>query len=69
MVCKDCGLFDSEKIFCYRYNKEVERGRLEKEDCLYFYKIKKEDGEPLTPQEHLLMQDNELKTKKMRGPV
>ncbi len=69
MICKDCGLFDSGNSYCFRYKKEVGKELSVKDDCLYFYKIKKEDGDPLSPQEHLLLQENEKKNKKMRGPV
>lgn len=72
VTCKECGLLErrDEDSCCLRFEKEISVEEiLEEKECLYFYKIIWENREPLSPRQHLIMQNGELKSKKMRGPV
>ncbi len=39
------------------------------QDCIYYFKEQYEEGELLTPQQHLLLQDQDKRSKKMQGPM
>ena len=70
--CSACGLLKVEenRSYCLRFKQEIEAGRLELDtSCLYYFPIKTEAGEPLSAEQHLIIQDGELRRKKMRGPV
>ncbi len=70
MNCSNCGLLD-KKIspgYCLRFKKSINDGS-EGVDCLYYLREIYEDGEKLTPQQHLLMQDQDFRSKKMQGPI
>ena len=73
MNCLTCGLLEKEKerAYCLRFNKEIilEAGPEASWECVYYFKIMAEDGEPLTPRQHLIMQDEDFRSKKMRGPL
>lgn len=70
MECTNCGLLDSSKDvdYCVRFKKNI-ADPAEAEDCIYYFKFKYEDGERLTPQQHLIIQDQEFRSKKMQGPM
>ncbi len=70
MDCSTCGLLDKQRapVYCLRFKKIVKDFRIG-QDCIYYYKEQHEDGEPLTPQQHLLLQDQDQRSKKMRGPI
>jgi len=70
MDCLTCGLLDKKVLpgYCLRFKKKVgaySAGR----DCIYYFKEKYEDGELLPPQQHLLLQDQDIRSKKMQGPM
>lgn len=73
MRCYTCGLLEkeNERNYCLRFNKEFnsENERELNWDCVYYFKIVSEDGEPLTPRQHLILQDQDFRSKKMRGPL
>ncbi len=72
MKCIDCGLLDKGKDVynCVRFNKKlVETAVNEEQDCQYYKEIIYEEREPLSPQQHLNMQDGEQRSRKMRGPL
>lgn len=65
--CLDCGLLKREDDnYCVRLKKRVTEEELAGKDCPFFYKILNEAGEPLGPEEHLMLQDAELKSKKLQ---
>ncbi len=70
MECITCGLLDRSKDidYCVRFKKKI-YDLAEGEDCIYYLKFKYEEGERLTPQQHLLMQDQDFRSKKMQGPM
>jgi hypothetical protein len=73
LKCFSCGLLekDNGQDYCLRFNKEIQP-QDEREiswDCIYYCKIVFEDGEPLSPRQHLILQDQDFRSKKMRGPL
>lgn len=70
MECTTCGLLDRsiDIDYCVRFKKKIADPG-EGEDCIYYCKFKYEDGERLTPQQHLIMQNQEFRSKKMHGPM
>jgi len=70
MNCSYCGLLDTKvsPSYCLRLKKIVNNGS-EGDHCIYFLKELYEDGERLTPQQHLLKQDQDFRSKKMQGPL
>ncbi len=70
--CIDCGIAGEEngiwKCFKYKYPVE-EAGKIHQDRCPYFIKRILEDGEPLTPQQHLIMSEQELASRHLRGLV
>ncbi len=74
MNCLTCGLMEKvvERNYCLRFKKEISTDELDRDGqggCLYFIKIIREAGEPLTPLQHMIMQDQDFRSKKMRGPL
>ncbi|PKM46366.1 MAG: hypothetical protein CVV03_05440 [Firmicutes bacterium HGW-Firmicutes-8] len=70
--CIECGIAGEENGIwkCYKYNCTIaEAAKIHKDACPYFIKRIFEDGEPLTPQQHLLMSEQELSSRHMKGPV
>jgi len=70
--CKECGLLErrDENSCCFRFKREIAVEEILRErECLYFYKTIWENEEPLTPQQHLIIQNEGIKCRKMRGPV
>jgi hypothetical protein len=68
----DCGIAGEDNGIwrCYKYGCPVEEAaKMHRETCLYFIRKIFEDGEPLTPQQHLLMSEQELTSRHMKGPV
>lgn len=70
MGCTTCGLLDRSKEpdYCVRFKKII-TDPAEGKVCIYYMKEKYDDGEVLTPQQHLLMQAQDFKSKKMQGPM
>jgi hypothetical protein len=71
-TCAGCGL--SVRVDCgYQcyVSKQVYAGEdLSKlRDCLYYCQPLEEDGEPLSPEQLLLLRQNELDQKRLRGPL
>lgn len=74
MKCSTCGLLekDSERLYCLRFKKVVNQAEVDGRSdwvCIYYCKVITEAGEPLTPRQHLILQDQDLRSKKMRGPL
>ncbi len=70
MNCSNCGLLDQKASpgYCLRFNKVI-KDNAEGADCIYFIKVIYEDETRLTPQQHLLLQDQDFRSKKMQGPM
>ena len=72
--CINCGMLDSagkEEVYkCVRFAKEVTAQESEDEiKCHYYLDIVFEEGQRLSPSQHLLIQEGEHRSKKMRGPI
>ena len=72
VTCLECGIAGEEDGIskCYKYNWSIAEGaKIHKDACPYFIKRIVEDGEPLTPQQHILISEQELSSRHMKGPV
>lgn len=68
--CKGCGLYATNEGKCLWFNKKLsEDGVAAGSGCLYFTGIIYEDGEPLSPYQHLLIKQQDVNSTKMQGPV
>ncbi|MFU8794669.1 MAG: hypothetical protein ACNA7Z_04775 [Dethiobacteria bacterium] len=70
MNCTNCGLLDKQVSpnYCLRFKKVIEDFSVG-QDCIYFFKEQFEEDELLTPQQHLLLQNQDQRSKKMQGPM
>ena len=69
--CTNCGLGTEEYsglVNCYKY-KTSNNPHEDKEGCLYYIATLSEEGEALPPLQHLLLKEEELKVRKMKGVV
>ena len=70
--CANCGLGVEDivegKVRCFKYN-TVSNPVDDRESCVYYIGIIVEDEEPLPPLQHLLLKEEELKARKMKGVV
>lgn len=68
--CVECGLFSPVQKECVWFKKILTKADIEASDeCSYFIEIMYEDGEPLTPYQHLMFKRQDIESKKMQGPV
>ena len=70
--CLECGIAGDENGSwrCHKYNLSIEEtAKMDRESCAYFIKRIIEEGEPLTPHQHLLISEQELSSRHMKGPV
>lgn len=70
--CSSCGLavIDSLKLVeCFKFGKKIFEQDTEEESCVYYMEIKYEDGDAMTPLQHFLLKEQELKARKMKGVV
>jgi len=68
----ECGIASEENGSwkCYKYGCPVEEAaKMHRETCPYFIRRIYEEGEPLTPQQHLLMIEQEVSSRHMKWPV
>ncbi|AFM40636.1 hypothetical protein Desaci_1637 [Desulfosporosinus acidiphilus SJ4] len=66
-TCRNCGLgieVDNDQMICFKY-KTTSNSEHDKSDCLYFIQKIIEDGEPLSPIQHPLLVEQEIKKGKM----
>ena len=68
--CLNCGLLDQRENnnYCLRFKRAVNL-KADGDGCLYFKKKVNEEGELLSARQHLILQDQELRSKKMQGPM
>lgn len=69
--CENCGIaiiccIDS--VECFKFGKKCVYEDIEK-TCMYHIDIRYEDGEAMTPLQHLLLKEQELKARKMKGVI
>ena len=69
-TCENCGLGtkeDNGQISCFKYRKLNDAK--EEQHCTYYKEIICEEGEPLSPLQHLLLREEELKVRMIKGVV
>lgn len=70
-TCENCGLGIIEsngQIRCFKY-KTLNDPKEDKQSCTYFKEIVIEEGELLLPLQHLLLREEELKARMIKGVV
>lgn len=70
-TCENCGLGIKENtglVSCFKY-KTLTNSQEDKEACIYYIETIMEDGEPALPLQHLLLKEQELKARMMKGVV
>ena len=69
-TCANCGVskIEGDALWCHKYNKAVEMDA-EKEECRYYIEQIFEEGELLSPVEHLLLAEQTVQSRHMRGVV
>lgn len=68
-LCSKCGLGIKEingLVNCFKY-KTSNNHQEDKESCMYYIKIVYEEGEPLSPLEHLLLKEKDINSRRMKG--
>ena len=69
--CNNCGLGikeNSSLVSCFKY-KTLNNPQEDKEDCIYYIEVMSERGEPLSPLQHLLLKEEDLKARMMKGVI
>jgi hypothetical protein len=69
--CNKCGLGTKENndlVSCFKYQ-TLNNPQEDKESCLYYIETMSEDGESLSPLQHLLLKEEDLRARKMKGVV
>ncbi len=65
--CGIAGVVEQNKFECAKFKKAFTLGENILTNCNYFIEKIIEDGEPFTPQQHLLIKEQELSAKHMKG--
>ncbi|HEY5586244.1 MAG TPA: hypothetical protein VIK78_17345 [Ruminiclostridium sp.] len=69
--CENCGIAiikNLESVECFKFGKKSVSKDSEN-SCTYHTDIRYEDGEAMTPLQHLLLKEQELKARKMKGVI
>ncbi|MCX7749138.1 MAG: hypothetical protein N2645_19935 [Clostridia bacterium] len=69
--CSNCGIaikHDEDSLDCFKFGKK-NASIVDTEKCDYYTKVIYEDGEAMTPLQHLLLKEQELKSRKMKGVI
>ena len=69
-TCANCGISmpDGQELKCYKYKIGVD-GNEDKEKCRFYAERIYEDGELMSPAEHLLISEQTVQSMHMRGVV
>jgi len=69
-TCANCGVssVEGDTLSCYKYKKVVE-GDVDKESCRFYLEQIFEGDELLSPGEHLLLSEQTVQSRHMRGVV
>lgn len=70
--CSECGIARSvgdNQWECVKLNKPFKEGDTLLINCLYFTDRLFDDNELLSPLEHLILKEQDLSSKHLRGPV
>ncbi|MDK2562073.1 hypothetical protein QOZ84_00820 [Romboutsia sedimentorum] len=69
--CGNCGIGNKREdgtIECVKY-KKIKNALDNSENCLYYTVFKFEDGELMNPLQHLLLKEQDLKSKHMKNTI
>ena len=69
--CGNCGIAinqDGDSVECFKFGKKNTL-IVNTEKCDYYSEVIHEDGEAMTPLQHLLLKEQELKSRKMKGVI
>jgi len=69
--CSNCGIaikHDGDSVECFKFGKK-NSSIVDAEVCDYHTGVIYEDGEAMTPFQHLLLKEQELKSRKMKGVI
>lgn len=73
ILCSECGIAETRndgQKWCLKYKCDVSQGSKDaKSDCYYFIEPQFEDGEPMTTAQNLMLKEQDLASRKMRGPA
>ena len=70
--CNQCGIArrENSKLRCLKYQYLMPPNSEETlRTCSYFTALIEEDGEVLSPEEHLMLKEVEMKSRGFKGPV
>ena len=70
--CLECGISGVKSDgnrWCEKYKMVVGIPELKKSSCPCFLEFQYEDGELMTPLQHLYLMENEKGSRRMRGPI
>ncbi|MGL6104652.1 hypothetical protein [Romboutsia sp.] len=70
-TCGNCGIGskkDGNKVECFKY-KNIKNLDEESSKCLYYMEFKYEDGELMNPFQHLLLKEQDIKSKHMKNTI
>ncbi|RDY28164.1 hypothetical protein CHL78_006115 [Romboutsia weinsteinii] len=70
-TCSSCGigvLIEGNKVKCFKYNTEKDK-ETSSDACLYYIDFIYEDGELLNQLQHLLLKEQDLKSKHMKNTI
>ena len=71
-ICLECGVAavkpDGTR-WCERYKVVVGIPETKRKSCTYFFEFQYDDGELLSPLQHLYLVENQVNSRHMRGPV
>ena len=69
--CESCGIAitrDENLLECLKFRRRNSSQNIE-DSCIYYIETKFEDGEAMTPHQQLLLKEQELKARKMKGVI
>ncbi|RDY23196.1 hypothetical protein CHF27_009615 [Romboutsia maritimum] len=69
--CGNCGIGSKREdgsIECFKY-KKIKDALENSEKCLYYTQYKFEDGELMNPLQHLILKEQDLKSKHMKNTI
>ena len=72
--CAECGIakkHEDGKVRCLKFNSLLFVGGIDdtSKECHYFTPFMEEDGELMTPEEHLMLKEVEMQARSFKGPI
>lgn len=68
--CARCGIAkrENDRLRCIKYHYLMKPSETERE-CSYFTPFIEEDGELLSPEQHLMLKEVEMQARGFKGPI